>query len=108
MHQDRDVSYWHANSYRAAANLDDSDDQGSAASGASEPGLHTPSRTPQRGTQGTPPTLHREAPRMTMRGHILAPPCLTSILTLSLPLTLTLTLPPALLVMFILTVTLTH
>ena len=96
MHQDRDVSYWHANSYRAAANLDDSDDQGSAASGGSGPGLRTPTRTPQRDTQSTPPTLHREAPRMTMRGRINTP-SLTLTLTLSRTLILTLTLTPALL-----------
>ena len=92
MHQDRDVSYWHANCYRAAANLDDSDDQGSAASSGSGPGLRTPTRTPQQETQSTPPTLHRKAPRMTTRGHINTPS-----LTLTLTLSLTLTLTPTLL-----------
>ena len=67
MHTDRDATYWHARTYRAYvhADMDNGEQDGGNPS--------TSQRTPRPAQRATPPTIHREAPRMTMRNGNLMP-----------------------------------
>ena len=68
MHTDRDATYWHARTYRQYVHDDMNNDEHDGGNNPS-----TPQRTPHRAQRATPPTLHREAPRMTMRNGNLMP-----------------------------------